>query len=159
MNIVEKSHVKVYYFSGVQVEGIVKFWSDKEAILQSLTSDDLLLLNTDKDKIMMVRIVSKVKSEEKPEVKPDLAEIIEKADPAQLESREMDPYLRAKSLADLRVEQLKLHKQDIKTHLTSFEPSKAPTVNYATPFIKSAPPESPGRAGTNLARMRQLLGK
>lgn len=85
-------HVKIFFRNNVVEEGIVVSWSDKGAVLKSLSSENKLIIqNTTLD-------VQAVKIFVEEETKVNNIYIDE-----ELKTNERDPKLRALKLADLRM--------------------------------------------------------
>lgn len=123
----ENQYVKIIMKNLIQIEGVVKSWSDKKSVLLTNDGDAVIIMNT-VDDVSVVKITNDNHNvEDKINYKNQIDMQFEKV--ASNPARPEDQILKIQKLSDLRIEQAKLDKEIIvskfKTHeLTSRKPVK-----------------------------------
>lgn len=122
----ENQYVIITLRNLIQIEGSVKHWSNEKAVIYSKNKDLIIIQNVDQD-VLMVKIPSSTNDE--PIIKKQ--ELDEEFDKILDSSVEItDQSLKAKKLADLRLEQSKLDKLIISSKLKNHEISNRKPVTY-----------------------------
>lgn len=143
MNPIVNEHVKIIFHSGLIEEGIVIEWSETQAVLKSISSDNLLLIqNTTRD-VLAVKVYRDEAQVGRPNA--DNRVFIEPpAIPHGLETPEQSrenlkaiaqsrEELRAMKLAELHKLRVKEEQARARELVTTFQPSGLPPVQYGLP--------------------------
>lgn len=161
--------VKLFLKNNSTVEGIVSSWTNKEVVIKSSQSEDVLIIYSPKYNIIMAKIYSEEQTIEpvnqklKPFIKePELKDILlDKYNP------EADLNLRNKNLVELRLAQLQEQKKQIAEHLTSWkltntkqDPGYYATPNFAQPsIINNSSKEDKGSLTSDSSRLPRVQRK
>lgn len=115
--------------NGLVEEGYVVSWSKKESVIRALSSNNLLeIFDTEKDVLAVKIFVEEI---------PKNIYI-----DSELETKERDPGLRAKKLAELRIMQGKGERERARELMTTFKPVGIANVEYGIPRKLSRPKSS-----------------
>ena len=123
-------HIKIFFRNGVIEEGLVQEWSNKQAVLKSLSTDNLLLIQDVAQDVMAVKIIVK-RPQEKIKVYVD-------------EDMEMPPErdinLHAKKLSELHRMRI-ANEQERARHLMTTFHNKGALPTYGIPTRLQQPPD------------------
>ena len=123
--------IKCLFKTGHIIEGIVQEFTDKYAVIKN-TAGEIIIFDPSWDNICFFKIIDAKPIDNKP-INQVIKKIVEEADPSELDVKGSSLDLRAKKLAELRILQLKEHKENINKVI--FEPTiSGKLVNYGTPF-------------------------
>lgn len=136
----EGDEVKVLFRNGQVEEGLVVFWSDEKAVLKSLRSENIFIIQNTTQDVMGIKIcsINKKPAEE------TVAERIIKL------SAEKPAELKTKRLAELCWLKKTEEEKRIKAHLLDTSLGARVRVNYGIPRTiqkEPGPPDSSGQEG------------
>jgi len=124
-------HIKILFRNGLVEEGVVIEWTGKQAVIKSLNSEDLLVIqNTEMD-------VQAVKIHVEGPVKKQPVFIDEEVE---LDEPVRDPYLRAKSLTELKLLRAKEEREKARALMNTHHISNSnPNITYGIPRFQKPP--------------------
>lgn len=123
--------IKCLFKTGHIIEGVVQEFTDKYAVIKN-NAGEIIIFDPSWNNICFFKIIGSELDASKP-ISQAIKKIVEEAEPSGLSVKESSLDLRAKKLAELRMLQLKEHKENINKVI--FEPTiSGKLVNYGTPF-------------------------
>lgn len=150
--------VKIFLVNGINVEGYIKYYSTEEVILSNGIDDGTIVILNPEKNIIFYCIYPENKQVTK-QIKTD-KNYIEDIPMDIPEVHETDPYLRLKSIHDLRLEQKKIEEEKIRQQLTTFNLGSAEKAfKYEYPRKlqdNNCTKKTSGGNGDHLRKLRKL---
>jgi len=159
MKPIKGQKVKILFRNGTIESGIIESWSEKDAVIKANDSNNFLIIQNTSQDVMAIKIILedsdkiKIKNEENNiitekdvrKIDNELDRVIYEEKISDEEKREYIPdiSLRAKKLAELRIEQARLEKEKISKKLLKPDLGKVQAFNYELPssiFTKDTGP-------------------
>lgn len=126
-------HIKIFFRNGAVEEGIVHIWGEKQAVLKSMTTDNLLLIQDVEQDVMAIKIIIvSQQPQEKPKVYVE--------EDMELPEPERDINLRAMKLSELHRLRIANEKERARKAMTTFN-NKGGNVTYGIPTRLQQPPD------------------
>jgi hypothetical protein len=131
--------VKVFFRNSMQAEGYVEFWSEEQAVLRADEGLSLLIIQDVKADIMAVKVYTypDAKKPNEPKITDERAPLDEEFEKVKRETQ-IDEYLKAKTLLELRKLQAEQDRKIISERLKDHTPtSQVKVPKYELPgFLK-----------------------
>lgn len=149
--------VKFFLVNGFNVEGYVEHYSDEEVVISNgKNSGNIVILNPAKN-IVFYCIYPERDIEQEEKLDRNYVAEIPQDEP---EVHESDPYLRAKSIAELKMAQKKIEQEKIRQQLTTFNIGSSQKIfKYEYPRKLQnydSPKETSDGDGSHLRKLRKL---
>lgn len=143
--MIEPGHkIKLFFKNGIIEEGYVQYWSNNQATLKSINSDNLLIIFNVQENIMAAKIILETDDEESKSLNITYNKNELSIEGTPREDIDYEQYKaptheqRIKKLAELRSEAKELEQEKVKKQLTSFTatgalPNMVNEDNYGLP--------------------------
>ncbi len=114
-------HVKLFFRNGLIEEGVVISWSDRQSVLKSLSSDNLLIIQDTAHDIVAIKVFvyPHLEQEDAPKDRPSV--YVDKE--LELPEPERDIQVRALKLAELRTLRAHEERENARVMMTTFRNS------------------------------------